>query len=231
METRTTCGGHRGCGRRKEGGVYACCGLSSSGKPVEYFVVDPAMPFDVKPFRSPIFAQRKDGVYDVIIWVGAEFYPTAPDFVEEVRKMGISRRISAHANLGCLTPMKSRMVFVHARAIAPQFDLPESRWCKAKGQDHVCTFHLWDLSALIERKNHRVAVEGELATVSTPSTTYEISYPQALEGQEIEYQAGVFAAFPITHFEYVTKKQQPTVPEKILAKINLAGYELLTYDE
>ena len=207
--------------------MYACCGLSPSGKPVEAFVIDPAMPFDVKPFRSPMFAQRKDGIYDVITWVGAEFYPTVPDFVEEVRQMGISRRISANAKLDCLTPTKSRMVFVHARAIAPQLDLPESAWCKAKDQDHVCTFHLWDLSALIEHQNHRVAIEGQAATVRTPSTTYQVSYPQALEGQETEYQVGVFAAFPITHFEYVTQKPQPTVPEKVLTRINQAGYELL----
>jgi hypothetical protein len=211
--------------------VYACCGTSPHGQPVEAFVIDPAMPFDVKPFRSPMFAQRQDGLYDVIVWVGAAFYPTVPDFVEEVRNMGVSRRISAHAKLDCLTPTKSRMVFVHARAIAPQLDLPESAWCRAKGQDHVCTFHLWPLSALMEQQNHRVAVEGQAATVRTPNTTYQVSYPQALEGREIAYQVGVFAAFPITHFEYVTRKQQPVVPEKILTRINRAGYELLTCHE
>jgi len=87
------------------------------------------------------------------------------------------------------------------------------------------------LSALMERKGHRVAVEGQVATVTTPSTTYTVDYPQALSGQEIEYQVGLFAAFPITHFEYVSKKPEPKTPETILTKINQAGYELLVCRE
>jgi hypothetical protein len=31
----------RGCGTRKEGGVYAECGLSSDGAPIEHFLIDP----------------------------------------------------------------------------------------------------------------------------------------------------------------------------------------------
>ena len=34
----------RGCGEREPGGVYAECGLSPYGSPLEHFLIDPPMP-------------------------------------------------------------------------------------------------------------------------------------------------------------------------------------------
>ncbi len=34
----------RGCGEREPGGVYAECGLSSRGRPLEEFLIDPPLP-------------------------------------------------------------------------------------------------------------------------------------------------------------------------------------------
>ncbi len=34
----------RGCGEREQGGVYAECGLSPYGTPLEYFLIDPPRP-------------------------------------------------------------------------------------------------------------------------------------------------------------------------------------------
>ena len=123
--------GDRGCGKRKDGGLYACCGLSpipGMGTPVEDFIIDPPVPWTDGPFRGVQFRHADDGV-DMIIWVGAENYPTVPDFVEEGRAMGFCKRIPTGTlksdgtmSKGAtaydeIIPYVSRMFLVHPRAI------------------------------------------------------------------------------------------------------------------
>lgn len=79
-----TPGGERGCGKRVPGGLYLCVGLAPWGKPLETFVVDPPRPWIYGAFRSPILVPNStSGVNDCLMWVGAESYPYAPDFLEE----------------------------------------------------------------------------------------------------------------------------------------------------
>lgn len=237
MGIRTHCGGQRGCGTRKEGGVYACVSTSPWGKPVEHFVLDPPKSWAGEHFRSPLFAQRKDGIYDLIIWIGEKFYPFVPDFLEEVRTKGISRQLSSKAPLGKLTAMESRMVLVHANAIAPEHltgELPISDWCACPDEAHSCTFNLWSLSGLWGCPGHEVEIKGiegkeEIAQVTCPACSYQVRYPWSLDGQIINYEPGAFAAFYITHFETVSQedKADPVVVEQC----KLAGYELLICTE
>ncbi len=42
----------RGCGMREKGGLYACCGTSPFGKPVEEFLIDPPLPFIRRAFKG-----------------------------------------------------------------------------------------------------------------------------------------------------------------------------------
>src|SRR5882762_4296704 len=78
----------RGCGEREEGGVYAECGPSPSGSPLEHFLFDPPLPLPdgVDLINKPQLWQRADPVsgepvldletdapvYDLLIWIGAE---------------------------------------------------------------------------------------------------------------------------------------------------------------
>lgn len=106
----------RGCGdSRVPGGVYLESAGSPTGKPVEWFVVDPPLPLDRDsiPKRGVVVTEAGD----VLDWVGEKHYPTAREFWEEVRRLGASRRIRPDTpGLDRLKP-GSNFIFVHARAI------------------------------------------------------------------------------------------------------------------
>jgi hypothetical protein len=129
----------RGCGDREPGGVYAESGLSPHGRPLEEFLLDPplAVPDGLDLINKPRLWQRtfpsgepvsdaeEQPVYDILMWVGAEFYPYCPDFIEEVRRYGASRRLNPNLDLSLLS-RSSRMILVHPRArnLAWQTQIP-----------------------------------------------------------------------------------------------------------
>jgi hypothetical protein len=79
-------------------------------------------------------------------------------------------------------------------------------------------------------KNHHTdLMEEGVARVTTPSVQYWVDYPVHLADNPPELSTGLFAAFPVTHLEYVAKKG--TVPEKILENVQLAGYKLIVCEE
>lgn len=122
----------RGCGKREPGGVYAECGLSPYGRPLEHFLFDPPLPLPdgVDLVNKPQLWMRTDPtsgdpvlnqetgqpIYDLLIWIGAEHYPEAPDYIEETRHLGASRRLNPQMDLTRLT-RQSRMLLAHPHAI------------------------------------------------------------------------------------------------------------------
>ncbi len=120
----------RGCGDREPGGIYAECGLSPRGRPLEEFLVDPPLPIPpgLDLVNKPQTWQRLlpsgdaaldvDGfpIYDLLIWVGAEFYPYCVDYLEEVKRFGASRRLNTNLDLSLLS-RSSRMILAHPLVI------------------------------------------------------------------------------------------------------------------
>ena len=120
----------RGCGEREPGGVYAECGLSDHGMPLEAFLLDSPLPIPdgldlvnkpqlwqrVLPSGDPILDTDGQPIYDLLIWVGAEHYPYCPDFIEEVRRYGASRRLNPNLDLALLS-QASRMILAHPKVI------------------------------------------------------------------------------------------------------------------
>jgi hypothetical protein len=117
---------HRGCGERTPGGIYIECGLSPVGRPFEDFLVDP--PLALPPgLGSEALANKPhfwtdsatDAVH-LVIWIGAEHYPYLADFVEEARRLGISRKLSSQLlerpEFRRLN-LSSRMILAHPRAL------------------------------------------------------------------------------------------------------------------
>lgn len=125
MNTTTNPPGGRGCGSRSEGMPYCCCGTSPNGMPIEYFLIDPALPWPGKFQRGTKILPRNpkdpNSINDLVIFVGEKYYQSAWDFVEETRRFGASRKVSPTLPFEKLTPFKSRMVFVHSNVI-PQFN-------------------------------------------------------------------------------------------------------------
>jgi len=124
----------RGCGEREPGGVYIECGLSDHGLPLEAFLVDPPLPIPdgLDLINKPQLWQRAapsgelvldvwgQPVYDLLIWIGAEFYPYCPDFIEEVRRFGASRRLNPNLDLSLLS-RASRMILAHPSVLNTQW--------------------------------------------------------------------------------------------------------------
>lgn len=106
----------RGCGTRIANGMYATCGLSPAGRPIEYFLFDPPIldiPLGVTPRGVQLV--EHDGIWHVIDWVGSESYPNVADFVEETRELGLSRRLPSTLDFSKLTA-DSRILLIHAKA-------------------------------------------------------------------------------------------------------------------
>lgn len=110
----------RGCGSsRSPGGVYACCGLSEDGDPIEDFIIDPPIRMDFKmlgitPRGTTLYADP-GGVYHIFDWIGSSHYPNVADYVEETKRLGASRRLNPKLDFSKLTK-DSQMFLIHSRA-------------------------------------------------------------------------------------------------------------------
>ena len=159
----------RGCGKRVENGLYICTGTSLFGMPIECFIVDPPIPWDgPKVLRSPMIVRDHNGIAHVVMTVGAMYYPSPVDFIEEAAKYGVSKRVPLKFDMRVLTPGVSRLVLVHPRAI-PLFDFEAKFMCPKKFCPHArdnahadgdksCIGALWPLAALIPSSSKHIVV-------------------------------------------------------------------------
>ena len=120
----------RGCGEREPGGVYAESGLSPHGRPLEEFLFDPPLPIPdgLDLINKPQLWQRtlasgepaldaeEQPIFDLLIWVGEEFYPYCSDYLEETRRYGASRRLNPNLDLSLLS-RSSRMILAHPHVL------------------------------------------------------------------------------------------------------------------
>lgn len=231
----------RSCGKRVNNGLYIAVGVSPFGKPVEYFLIDPPKPVDLKPFRTPILIERENSdICDMAIYIGKEYYPFVSDVIEEARVMGISRRIPRNFPIERLQANESRMLFIHERAI-PLFDYDTGRQCPRKIKhtgkpEDTCVFDLWHLSVLenIGDKHEVHIIDEDHASVTTPSTKYGINIPRKpqinLEQKKAyKYQIGIFASFWISHLEFVNRNKK--IPEGLKKRMKDIKLDVLVMDE
>ncbi len=144
----------RGCGDREPGGVYAESGLSPRGRPLEEFLIDPPLPIPagldlihkpqiwqrMLPSGEPALDVEGLPIYDLLIWVGQEYYPYVPDYLEEVKRYGASRRLNPHLDLSLLS-RSSRMILAHPLVINTAWQTqrpPET--CKKEVPGHDTAF-------------------------------------------------------------------------------------------
>jgi len=111
----------RGCGERKQGGIYGECGLSPFGRPLEDFLMDPPVPIDVaalgvSPIGVTLLADPATGATHILDWIGETYYPNVTDMLEEVRRFGLSRRLPRTLDFSRLDG-QSRLLLVHRRAL------------------------------------------------------------------------------------------------------------------
>jgi len=242
----------RGCGTRVKGGVYLTTGLSYDGQPIEHFLVDAPIPLDDQRRQEMGLTprgvrlvehadpERPPHVYD---WVGSEHYPNVADFIEEVKRYGMSRRVPTNFDFRKLRP-RSRQVLVHARAVInepQQYQLSRMgieegyKWCPKHLHDHVdlkyegmCASLFWE------------DIDGEPPGVTEGD--YAREWPRSVTRHmpAFSYQAwrkpywaaptytpGVFLTLPISSI-HVIKDDQTGKHEEALSKVRGSAipYEL-----
>ena len=209
----------RGCGTRVRGGVYGECGLGPNGRPIEEFLFDPPIlvPKGLGvPTRGVLLVERA-GIWHVVDRVGNEFYPSPADFLEEAKRMGVSRRFPSNIDFSKLTA-DSRLLLVHDRAwvdncadFAP-WRCPKQFEHHAFDQEPAMCAGVWweDL-----RDVHALAPGIRHVHRQMPSFSYEGR--RAPDGVEGTYQQAFFASFPI-HRLAVVKGSPKTEASKTAAQ-------------
>lgn len=224
----------RGCGYRCKGGIYAECGLSASGRPLEEFLIDPPTPLPletqqalgVRPIGVTLVPDPHDpGTSHLFDWIGTRFYPNVMDFLEEVRRFGLSRRLPRSLNLGKLN-RRSRHVAIHANGWIDDARLyfaarRSGEWvCPKYRPDHLDPRHppamcagLWcedvvggeAVAEVPHEPHHPRQVWRRL-----PSFSYAALCPPP--GMQPAYTPAIVAAFPLTRLVVVRDERDAHRP-------------------
>ncbi len=212
----------RGCGTRKQGGIYAEFGMGPGGSPIEDFLVDPPIvinPQDLGLTPVGVRLVERDGVWHILDWVGSESYKNTADVVEECRRFGLSRRLAKTLDFSKLTE-QSRILLVHARAHTDVFHLYADRWigvrysrCPKRIEDHnlpdypdMCAGFWWEdlVGGQPDTRVERAVVR------RMPS----FSYAAASQPDDFEpvYKPAIFASFPIHRLVVIKGKHNEHKP-------------------
>src|SRR5262245_26133393 len=226
----------RGCGFRVEGGCYATVPSDGNGSPIEFFLLDPPKVVDMDamgvPVRHPVALPRADAtgriVYHVYDYVGQEFYPDLSGFVEEARRLGVSRRCELK-DYSMLTA-DSRLVLLHPKAWidnhADYYEAmsePERDWfrCpkllsrpyakevrKHSVNDLVMCSRLWWHDVGPQKRCDDFGEHGH-CEIDLPCGASYWAYHRAAEIEPV-YRTAIFGVFPLGHFEIVRDRTDGT---------------------
>lgn len=174
-----TSGARRGCGYRQPGGAYFAVPLGPGGRPIEGFLVDPPVviddPASLGLASVGVTLIERDGVTHVLDIVGREHYPTVAAFIDEARRLGISRRAPRTLDFARIT-RASRLLLVHAHAdIANAAEFP----CEERCPCHVPV--------------HLAPAFGDMCA--------RLWWQEPLEA--VRHRLALFASFPIPQIEVV----------------------------
>ncbi len=212
---------NRGCGTRKPGGLYSCTKLGPHRLPIEYFIIDPPIPYRGERFRAPQMIE-KNGVPHLLLWVGETYYESPADFIEEIRAFGASKRIPVKFPIEKLTEA-SMMFFVHPEAIIENWAaLPPPEYCPKGDPEHLgnkeyCIGHTYQV------------LDDQPSTKKVGDTEYVV-YPCAIP-KELQYKPEIFLRLPITNFEYVVGKDRQTVDPAVAKKIGHTQVPIMVVEE
>jgi len=217
----------RGCGSRVVGGVYAEVKTGDEGVPIEAFLVDPPSPVDAQALgltdKGVRLVQLGDTwhVFDII---GENYYPYVADFVEEGRRMGVSRRLPSNLDFSKIDPEKSRLVLLHRRAIisnveeAGFLNLPHICPKGIAGHEagmlsEMCAGLWWhDLSSKHLDTSQLREFKGE---------THYKAWPRPKGSEKPEHDLGIFMTLPISNLTVIKGRnaEENARVEKVYKKV------------
>lgn len=231
----------RGCGQRVMGGLYVECGLSPSGAPLEAFLIDPPSLIDIQALGiTPVGTKLIDhaGAFHVIDWVGSSHYENVCDFVEEVRRFGLSRRIACNTDFTRLTSA-SRILLLHSRAYVENFAEYAKQWeySQSPKPGHPQPRCPKNIAAHDQNEPPAMCagvywqdIDGGVSESSSPRTVTRtlpsFSYTACARptGINPKYLPAVFASFPISRLVAVRgSAEENSRNKKLLSKSTLPG--------
>ena len=178
-----TSGQRRGCGYRQPGGAYFAVPLTPGGRPVEEFLIDPPVVIEdaarlgLTSVGVGVF--ERDGVTHVVDIVGREHYPTVAEFVDEARRLGVSRRAPRTIDFAQVTA-QSRLLLAYAHAdVANAAEFPTDATCPCHVAEHLND----DFAGMCAR----------------------LWWQEPLQGAQ--HRLALFASFPISQIEVVTDRE------------------------
>lgn len=197
----------RGCGTRVDGELCVMSASSLYGKPIEDFLIDPPVKFTGGPFRGVIF-ERDTASF----WVGEDSYPYCPDFIEETRLYGSSRRIAINKSHIEKFARVKKLLYIHPLAYQREQEILKIDFCP-KGKEK----HLQGAEPCIRNLYYFIDGKGVLEgkRVFTESTSYSVPGPTVPSPKLLP---GYSLWLPFSHLEYVDrtgKTRDPIVNEEI----------------
>lgn len=214
----------RNCGYRAVGGVYLELDTSPYGEPIERYLMDPPLPVDteglgISPVGTTLVQAREAGVHHVMDWIGSQSYPNVADFIEEVREMGLSRRVSKNTDFTRLT-RASRLVCLHSRAYFDEWPamnaLPDYVGWPCKKRIHaqngtdtsMCLWHVYaDLTGTELELNPDGFIAGCGGDVERVMPSFSYWGWQRPEGVTRTYRTAIFASFPVSRIAVVSDEE------------------------
>lgn len=216
----------RGCGTRRKGGVYweVRLGTGPKARPLEDFIVDPPQPVPPQLSITPRGVQPIEvgGVTHVVDYVGSEYYPNVADWLEEVRRYGVSRRIAESFDFGKLTP-ESRILLIHSRAWVGNSAAYGAFSCPTRAVGHpadaACCAGVWwrDVEGgvpLVDGSGDPLIVRRTM-----PSFTYTAAHRP--DGVAPDYRAAFFASFPATRLVVIAGGHERALARAERAHLNV----------
>lgn len=211
----------RGCGERKQGGIYGECGLSPFGRPLEDFLMDPPVAVDaatlgLSPIGVTLLPDGRTGATHILDWIGEDCYPNVTDMLEEIRRFGLSRRLPRTLDFARLDA-RSRILLVHRRALLLD-PLPyladQTRLCPKGLPDHAPSVQPAPHCAALwwEDVQGGAAVAGSadprLVRRSLPSFRYDAR--RAPDGASGRTTPAIFASFPLSRLVVIDDPEGKT---------------------
>lgn len=181
------------------GGLYACVATSPHGSPLERFLIDPPIPHECRPFRAPMAA----GENQVLMWVGEEHYPFCPDYIEETRLFGVSKRVPLGMDLKVFKPHGTWLCFIHPKAVVDRLDPVHACPNDKRRAEHLAGRErcITELYYFVEANESTDEAGQPVFKRTIGDTTYTIS--KLLPRQDEKFDPGIFLRLPFSHFEYV----------------------------
>lgn len=202
----------RGCGERQPGGIYLEFPIGPGGHPLEDFILCPPHPVDPAWGVTPIATRQFDTfIFD---WIGSAHWPNVADYLEEVRRFGVSARLPRNLDFSIIT---QRTVFcpIHNRGLNIDWWLYPPRQHDCPRHEHhrhdgPCAGYHWedltggselDRDFYLDRPMRR-----EMPSfVYTANARPDLSPEPGLDpkGQYPRYAPAVIAAFPCSRLVVV----------------------------